>query len=863
MSPTFVANTSAPVKIFRGVNGQRINLNERSDSDGDNKYQSRVVEFELRNESQPVNYFIDILILLTIVVLWNIIAHQLLITVFTVLYALLRCKSILSSVTTDTLLVVESVGVQIIRKRTISYFESTTFLPWNTVKDVIINEVITGNRVLYFLTFIVRDTSCDKDETKLVPLFRDLRPERKCLEYMYYHRNSRDTTEFNYGKELMKVIRRIIKSQPRQGQQFGTHHLLVTYNHSSWTRQDKMFAILKFRDRADANAFPSAFILTVKILNTAPTLNNVDGYDDELIVYKKNLDKSQWSDIDHTNSNSDVNSVSQETRNSSTTAADETSNDSTTRLTPINTTNINLSTANSIKYNERSKITNSASFFADLDNLPLLERYLLDQHDEPSRSPSSSSSSLSNRHQEHFNEMQETVDMPYQYLIEREIERTKKNITNNSIGETSSSRSRINSTNTIDNATAHSANITDLVMEGLMFTIRQDQDTVTVMEQRTKLEPDEVLENSEKAETKEGVECLLNSSLLKLENLITKIERSSGKSIDRPDDSCKAPLSISPYYTVGSNIPEHQQTTFDISKESSAIIKPCIFDYNTLKDGTFIAPKTLFKNHNDKWNNSKPSHEKLSMVSTHLIHNNTVNSNNNNNNINAVDAMDDSIAEPMEESKTDESIIKKCQQDFSNELDRENDTKSYTCNNDKLAKDEKVLSPVALHQVNSNKEINGTNLLINNADLKQSPNTINPSVSECKLKVPRIVSTEIVKYDLSSLRSSRLRRRLDSNEDYNKPTDNGEIRIETSSDIKTPIQKELTPMSNEEKINNETTHRRRLIAKRRLHGQKNDDEVNETTIEMWKFVRDMTYGVRVVLQRLDLSRIANGVGKNC
>lgn len=40
----------------------------------------------------------------------------------------------------------------------------------------------------------------------------------------------RNIEQFNYGRELMKVIRRIIKSQPRQGQQFGTNHLLVTYS---------------------------------------------------------------------------------------------------------------------------------------------------------------------------------------------------------------------------------------------------------------------------------------------------------------------------------------------------------------------------------------------------------------------------------------------------------------------------------------------------------------------------------------------------------------------------------------------------------------------------------------------------------
>jgi hypothetical protein len=35
---------------------------------------------------------------------------------------------------------------------------------------------------------------------------------------------------FSYGRELLKIIRRIIKCHPSQGQQFGTQHLLVTYS---------------------------------------------------------------------------------------------------------------------------------------------------------------------------------------------------------------------------------------------------------------------------------------------------------------------------------------------------------------------------------------------------------------------------------------------------------------------------------------------------------------------------------------------------------------------------------------------------------------------------------------------------------
>lgn len=90
-------------------------------------------------------------------------------------------------------------------------------------------------------------------------------------------------------------------------------------------------------------------------------------------------------------------------------------------------------------------------------------------------------------------------------------------------------KSRESERKTIPDKVLRSSNITDLVMEGLMFTIRQDQDSIAVIEQKTKLEIDEVLENSEKVETQAGEKCLLNSSLLRLENLVTMIDSSHNK----------------------------------------------------------------------------------------------------------------------------------------------------------------------------------------------------------------------------------------------------------------------------------------------------------------------------------------------
>lgn len=59
-------------------------------------------------------------------------------------------------VQTDILLVVESVGVQIVSKRTFPGLESSEFLPWNTIQDIFINEVITG-----VCTFLLLTTTSD------------------------------------------------------------------------------------------------------------------------------------------------------------------------------------------------------------------------------------------------------------------------------------------------------------------------------------------------------------------------------------------------------------------------------------------------------------------------------------------------------------------------------------------------------------------------------------------------------------------------------------------------------------------------------------------------------------------------------
>ncbi|KZC11284.1 hypothetical protein WN55_02376, partial [Dufourea novaeangliae] len=55
------------------------------------------------------------------------------------------------------------------------------FQEWNTKVKIL----YLIQRVIYYLTIIVKESVGGKDSIKLIPLFQELIPERKCLEYMY------------------------------------------------------------------------------------------------------------------------------------------------------------------------------------------------------------------------------------------------------------------------------------------------------------------------------------------------------------------------------------------------------------------------------------------------------------------------------------------------------------------------------------------------------------------------------------------------------------------------------------------------------------------------------------------------------
>ncbi|XP_076638539.1 uncharacterized protein LOC143350344 [Colletes latitarsis] len=450
-----------------------------------------------------------------------------------------------------------------------------------------------------------------------------------------YHRTIRNTQQFYFGKELMNVIRRILKDPPRQGQQFCTSHLLITYSNTSWTRQDKIFALMKFKERS-VIAFSYAFILTIKItvplenteLNTKYAIKSSP--DRSLIQNNKNTTHSPKNDFPKQNNQcnnvqeevleSESKSIqlnnSLEVDNLTNTCTDKKSTKqiinckNTNKFTdcakvsfepsiPHNTPsendtkstnkaktsrclrhstvkskkknkNTGTNNKNSIvqhsivnKIEENKVVTNESKDTNHLEKENIKDKngtdklFKTDEHIGKNGIAKDNNNSTSNINivSEDSNTDAVNVDsinLPYQYLIEREIEDAKRKMLNDNVSVNETKKRKLDeinekhSTNSIkqfadvtktegisclqkrkhvsDNAPSRSSDITNLVMEGLMFTIRQGQDTVAVIEQKTKLEVDEVLENSEKIETKKGEKCLRNSSLLGLENLITMIE---------------------------------------------------------------------------------------------------------------------------------------------------------------------------------------------------------------------------------------------------------------------------------------------------------------------------------------------------
>ncbi|NWU68908.1 PIGH acetylglucosaminyltransferase, partial [Pterocles burchelli] len=84
----------------------------------------------------------------------------------------------------ESLLVIGSLGVQV----TSSYAsgkESTTFIEMSQVKDVVINEAIYMQKVIYYLCILLQDPRDPQVVSEVVPLFQSSKPRLDCLIEVY------------------------------------------------------------------------------------------------------------------------------------------------------------------------------------------------------------------------------------------------------------------------------------------------------------------------------------------------------------------------------------------------------------------------------------------------------------------------------------------------------------------------------------------------------------------------------------------------------------------------------------------------------------------------------------------------------
>ncbi|KAJ8713959.1 hypothetical protein PYW08_007579 [Mythimna loreyi] len=85
------------------------------------------------------------------------------------------------SVQSESLLIIPTVCIQ----STIKYVwgREDTFVDWSNIDDVIINEVIKMNRVLYYLTVLKKEDN--PESLNLVPLFKYTKPRLFMLQKIY------------------------------------------------------------------------------------------------------------------------------------------------------------------------------------------------------------------------------------------------------------------------------------------------------------------------------------------------------------------------------------------------------------------------------------------------------------------------------------------------------------------------------------------------------------------------------------------------------------------------------------------------------------------------------------------------------
>lgn len=91
---------------------------------------------------------------------------------------------LLWNVKSESVLFVAPVGLQLTTTYQSGY-QTSHFIPWHFITDVIINEAITRYQVVYYLAVLAEQPHCERATIKLIPLFQYTRPRLACLQLIY------------------------------------------------------------------------------------------------------------------------------------------------------------------------------------------------------------------------------------------------------------------------------------------------------------------------------------------------------------------------------------------------------------------------------------------------------------------------------------------------------------------------------------------------------------------------------------------------------------------------------------------------------------------------------------------------------
>ncbi|CAB3246021.1 unnamed protein product [Arctia plantaginis] len=168
------------------VNGVKLTLkvNKRQNSPTSRQFTISYKNVDKSSLWPKMSLFLAIIFNITALIYVRISLTALLVII--IVFSVIVIFWVTHSVQSESLLVIPTVGIQ----SSIKYVcgKEDNFVPWSSIDDVIINEVIKLNRVLYYLTLLVKQHNqgaTDSEAVKLIPLFKFTKPRLLMLERIY------------------------------------------------------------------------------------------------------------------------------------------------------------------------------------------------------------------------------------------------------------------------------------------------------------------------------------------------------------------------------------------------------------------------------------------------------------------------------------------------------------------------------------------------------------------------------------------------------------------------------------------------------------------------------------------------------